>query len=87
MAKKQYISPVLALHVDDDPTIVMGGSQGTGGYDSPYTFSGIESYIQDLIALNCDDYDLQDMDADGNFKITSEEFYAWCEENKPDWLN
>ena len=53
MAKKQYISPVLAsLTPDPDPEIPFGGSQGTSGEDSPYSFSGIDDDTLDLIYAN-----------------------------------
>lgn len=39
MAKKRYISPVLmSLTPDDDPTIVFGGSQGTSGDVSQFSW-------------------------------------------------
>lgn len=85
MAKKAYVSPVLlsGLTPGDDPSIVIGGSQGTSGYDSMWTFEGIDEDIIALIDLNCDDFDLQDMDTDGNYIITLDEFNAWFEANQP----
>ena len=84
MAKKRYISPVLmSLTPDDDPTIVFGGSQGTSGEDSMYSFTGIDDDTMDLINLNCDDTDLAEMDTDGNLEITLEEFYTWYSANEP----
>ena len=75
----------MGLEPGDDPTIVIGGSQGTSGYDSPYTFSGIDQSILDLIELNCDDFDLQDMDTNHDYVITQAEFQAWFDahQDKP----
>ena len=84
MAKKAYSSPlVIYLQEDEDPTIIVPVSQGSSGYDSTYTFEGIDQDILDLIELNCDDFDLQAMDTDGNFKITLVEFQTWFDENQP----
>jgi hypothetical protein len=78
VAKKGYRSPVLmGLDVGDDPSISFGGSQGTSGTDSMWTFSGISQDDLDMIDLNCDDLDLQDMDANGDYTITDAEFQAW----------
>ena len=85
LAKKVYRSPaLLELTPDEDPTIVIGGSQGSSGYDTPYTFSGISDDDMAMIDLNCDDFDLQDMDADGNYNITADEFNAWLA-NRGGW--
>lgn len=84
MAKKQYISPVLAsLTPDPDPEIPFGGSQGTSGEDSPYSFSGISDDILDLIYANCDDTDYAEMDTSGDFVITLDEYEAWYNANEP----
>ncbi len=83
MAKKKYTSVWMELEPGDDPVIVIGGSQGTSGYDSPYTFSGIDQDTLDLIELNCDDFDLKDMDTNGDYVITLAEFDAWYEANEP----
>lgn len=81
MAKKAYKSPIFfqegGITVDDDPHVHYGPSQGTSGYDSMWTFSGIDQATLDMIDLNCDDIDLQDMDSDGNYIITKEEFDIW----------
>ena len=80
MAKKMYSSPILMLEVEDESTISFGGSQGTSGYDSMWTFG--EDISEDdlgMIELNCDDLDLQDMDADKNFTITNAELQAWLD--------
>lgn len=79
MAKKKYTSTWMELEPGEDPVIIIGGSQGTSGYDSPYTFSGIDQSILDLINLNCDDFDLKDMDTNGDYVITNDEFQAWLE--------
>ena len=78
MVKRVYYRPtILPLEPSDDPGIVHGGSQGTSGNESPYTFDGIDQDTVDLIELWCDDYDLQDMDANGNYVITLDEFNTW----------
>ena len=68
---------MLMLEPGDDPGISFGGSQGTGGYDSMWTFVGISQDDLDMIELNCDDLDLQDMDTSGDGVITYAEFQAW----------
>lgn len=84
MAKKKYTRVWMDLN-PEDPEIVIGGSQGTSGEDSPYSFSGFEGHEEelDLIMLNCDDIDLADMDTDGNLTITYAEFVAWFGANEP----
>ncbi len=77
MEKKTYVSPILGLNPGDDPSIIIGGSQGTSGFDSMWTFSGISQDDLDLIELNCDDMDLQGMDENGDYIITLAEFEAW----------
>ncbi|MCR5450709.1 MAG: hypothetical protein K6F23_15090 [Solobacterium sp.] len=80
MGKKKYRSPIiLTLEPGEDPNISFGGSQGTSGNDSQWTFSfsGISDYDLDMIELNCDDLDLQDMDANGDYVITDSEFQGW----------
>lgn len=68
----------MTLKPDDDPTIPIRPSQGSSGYDSMWTFGeGISESDLDMIDLNCDDFDLKDMDADGDYIITSDEFNAW----------
>ena len=81
--KRNYVSPLWLQTLDpsEDPTIDMGGSQGTSGYDSMWTFADdIGQDDLDMIDLNCDDFDLQDMDRDGNYIITNDEFQIWLEE-------
>ena len=73
----------MTLTPSDDPIIPIGPSQGSSGYDSPYTFSGIDADTIALIELNCDDFDLADMDVDGDYEITLAEFTAWYEANEP----
>jgi len=78
MAKRKYMSPVLmGLASDDEVIIDFGGSQGTSGYDSPYTFSGIADDILAMIEANCDDTELSAMDVNKDLVITSDEFDAW----------
>ncbi len=84
MAKRVYYRPtILPVEETDDPTIVIGGSSGTSGYDSQWSFSGIDQDTLDLIELNCDDTDLAEMDANGDLEITLAEFQAWYDANKP----
>ena len=78
MAKKRYTSAWMDLDTED-PTIIIGPSQGTSGYDSRYSFEGIDEDNMAMIDLNCDDFDLQDMDTDENYVITLAEFEAWLE--------
>lgn len=85
MAKRTYSSPkFFGLEVGDDPVIVQPPSQTTSGYDA-YVFEEIDEAVLTMIDANCDDYDLQDMDANGNHVITLAEFQAWWEsqEEKP----
>lgn len=84
MTKKKYNSPIILFEGDltpgEDPTIIIGPSQGTSGFDSPYTFGdGISENDLDMIDLNCDDFDLADMDSNDDYLITAEEFNAWLE--------
>lgn len=85
MAKKSYVRPILlsgTLTPDDDPTIIIGGSQGTSGYDSMWTFADdVDETTIAMIDANCDDSDLQQMDADGNFIISLKEYEDWYDEH------
>lgn len=84
MAKLMYISPILRdLEPTSDPNINFGASQGTSGYDSQWTFDGIDEATLILIDANCDDTDLAAMDTDRNLVITLAEFQAWYDENEP----
>lgn len=81
MAKKSYRSPMLlALNPDNDPTIVIGSSQGTSGYDSQFSFD-VDSATKALIDANCDDIDIADMDTNHDRVITQSEYDAWYAEN------
>ena len=82
MAKKRYTSAWMDLD-PEDPTIIIGPSQGTSGYDSPYSFEGIDEDTMAMIELNCDDFDFKDMDTDGNYVITLAEFEAWFDATEP----
>ncbi len=85
MAKIKYNAPIWKeLDTEDDPSIEFGVSQGTSGYDSMWSFSGISEEDLSLIELNCDDLDLQDMDTDGDYVITSDEFDIWLT-NRGGW--
>ena len=78
MAKKTYNSPFFfTLNPEEGPVIDITNSQGTSGYDSRWDLSGI--YPDDLIMIeeNCDDFDLQKMDVNGDYVITQAEFDVW----------
>jgi len=78
MGRKFYKGPIIReLGDGGQGEIVIGASQGTSGYDSPYTFVGISDEDLDMIDLNCDDIDLDEMDANDDQVITFEEFDAW----------
>jgi len=82
MAKKLYKSPfiVFELSPDDDPTIIMAGSQQTSGEDSRYTWDPlIDPNDIEMFWNNCDETDLEAMD-NGDFYITKVEFDKWFEE-------
>ena len=86
MSKKIYMSPIIlsgGLNPGDDPSIVFGDSKGTSGNQSMFTFDGIDDDTLTLIDANCDDLDLQDMDANGDYVITLAEFNAWYDANQP----
>ena len=86
MGKKIYVSPLMTLTPDDDPTISFGGSQGTIGTDSVFTWdSSIDPADIDLFWANYDDTDLQEIDGgeNGDKFISYAEFYAWWEDNNP----
>jgi hypothetical protein len=83
MAKRKYKSPFLMdLTPGGDTTIDIGGSQGSSGYDSMFTLNVSEDVL-DLIEANCDDIDLAEMDTNGDYIITQEEFDAWYAANQP----
>ena len=83
MAKKTYVTAWMDLDDEGNVVIEIGASQGTSGTENVFTFDGIPSDILALIELHCDDLDLGDMDADGNYIITLAEFQAWYEANHP----
>ena len=74
MVKKRYKSPILMeLETEEDPAISFGGSQGTSGYDSQWTW---DSSLDDLIGMY-DDTDLAAMDKDHDYFISIEEFDSY----------
>lgn len=85
MARKTYKSPIFfgGLTPEDDPIIVINDSQDTSGYDSQWDISGIDPADQAMIVANCGDFELKDMDTDGNYIITQAEFDAWYDANEP----
>lgn len=81
MAKRNYKSPLLlGITPGSDPTIVIGGSQGTIGDIDQYSFTGIPAEEMDLIYANCDDTDFAQMDTNNNYVITKAEYDAWKEQ-------
>ncbi len=78
MVRKLYRGPIIR-ELDDggQGEIIIGPSQGTSGFDSRWSFSGIDQDTLDMIELWCDDFDLQDMDTSGDYVITKAEFDAW----------
>ena len=83
MAKRKYKSPFLMdLTPGGDTTIDIGGSQGSSGYDSMFTLNVSEDVLP-LIEANCDDIDLAEMDTNGDYIITQEEFDTWYAANMP----
>ena len=65
MAKRKYMSPVLFTLDDDGEEIIsFGGSQGTSGYDSMFTFEddGLEGLCGDY-----DDVELAEMAGDDQY--------------------
>ena len=84
MAKKTYNSPFFfTLNPGEGTVIDITNSQGTSGYDSQWTFSGIDQATLNLIELNCDDFDLKAMDTDGDYIITQAEFQVWYDAHQP----
>lgn len=83
MAKKLYTSPVIVLGLsqDEDPTIILPGSQLTSGEQSRFTWdSRIDSNdIEMFWNAGYDETDLEAMD-DGDFFISKAEFDKWFEE-------
>ena len=92
--KRNYVSPLWVmlqtdgeggseqLPVEQDMIIYIGGSQGTSGYDSMWRFEeGFDEADFVMIEANCDDFDLQDMDTNGDYIITKDEYKAWYDEN------
>ena len=87
MVKKVYYKPtILPLQPEDDPTIPIGGSQGTIGDIDMFSFADdITPDIMLQIQLYADDIDFADMDADNDLVITKQEFMNWVNENDPWW--
>lgn len=85
MAKKQYMKPVLmysGLDDESDVVIVIGGSQGTSGYDSTFSYgSDLTDDIIAMIEAYCDDTDLAEMDTSDDGVISLAEYEAWYEVN------
>ncbi|MBQ2688486.1 MAG: hypothetical protein IJG05_00230 [Solobacterium sp.] len=88
MVRKLYKGPIIrTLEDGGQGEIIIGPSQGTSGFDSRWTFSGIDQGTLDMIDLNCDDFNLQDMDTSGDYIITKAEFDAWFALYDNDWNN
>lgn len=85
MAKRRYQSPILMiLEPGDDPIIDFGGSQGTSGEDSVFTWDpGIDPYDYNMFWLSYDETDLAAIDTDGDLFISKAEFDAWYDAEQP----
>lgn len=92
--KRKYVSPLLlqGLIVDDDPVIIVGGSQGTLGEDHWYdpetgdndSFCRFEDENLFWEVMNCwvDVMGIpEEVDLDGDYYISWEEWEAFKEEN------
>ena len=74
MAKKNYTMPTLMdLTPEDDPNIHFGGSQGTSGYDSIFSF--VDTDLEGLLG-GWSDEELAALDTDHDLVITWEEYEA-----------
>ncbi len=86
MAKKNYSNPILLdVSVDGNGSyiITFDGSTVTTGVDNIFTFLG-EDFTEELVEsmdalLSYEDF--QDMDGDGDYTITYDEFLAWLDDN------
>lgn len=74
--KKKYVSPILMMTEGHD--ISYGNSQGTQSGDSNYTWQ-ISEDDQKLFWVSYDETDLPDMDTNGDFIITQDEFDAFMD--------
>lgn len=81
MAKNKYIRPILMdITPVEDPTIEFGGSQGTSGEDSMFTWdSAIDPDDIDMFWLSYDETDLVGIDVNGDLYISATEFYDWLD--------
>jgi len=82
---KKYIRPLLRdLEPVEDPTIVFGGSQGTSGDVSIFSWdSEIDPVDIDMFWASFDETDLAGIDINGDLFISKDEFYTWYNENNP----
>lgn len=85
MSKKRYRSPFLMdLEPGDDPGISFGGSQGTSGNDSQFTWDpAIDPDDIDMFWLSYDETDLEGIDTDDDLFISKAEFDAWYNAEQP----
>ncbi len=90
MTRKKYMKPLLLdggfdpLTDSGDPVIIIGGSQGSEGHDSQFTWGeGISADDIELFEelFGRDEIILTEIDTDKNFLISQEEFYAWWDVN------
>lgn len=83
MAKKKYSTP---LWVDDqgDVVIEFGGSQGTIGEDSQFTWDpAIDPNDINMFWLSYDETDLAFIDGNDDLYISKDEFDTWYNTEKP----
>lgn len=86
LSKKKYTSPILmsGLTPGDDPIIDFGGSQGTSGEDSQFTWDpSIDQADIDMFWLSYDETDLAGIDIDNDLFISKDEFDAWYSSEQP----
>ena len=90
MTRKKYMKPLLldggfdSLTDSGDPVIIIGGSQGSEGHDSQFTWGeGISADDIELFEelFGRDEIILTEIDTDKDFLISQEEFYAWWDVN------
>lgn len=75
MIKKRYRSPMLMTLETEEIENVVGASTGISGYDDIYTFAEELG----LSPNDFDDFQLAEMDTDGDYFITEEEYNTWAD--------
>ena len=76
---KYYKFPIMFLVDDGSGQIVTDGSEtSVGDIFDMYTFAPeIDEVDLEMIGLNCDSFDLADMDLNGDLYISLDEFEDW----------